>query len=182
MANPIDKLKKLKGRSWSELRARADRSLRTLIKLALAENFRLIPNLLSSSTENSFPVPRSTKIRSGRNSSKLLKIRSFRHFATANEQFRLSENLATGAVMNVIEKAEKINEGKFDLLGYLNLDFGASFDWHYEPVSGKHIPLKHWKQFDELDVEETGDKKDHLGTQPASAFLHAWCRLLGLEG
>ena len=58
-----------------------------------------------------------------------------------------------------IEKAEKIVAGKFDLLGYENLDFGAEIDWHLEPLSGKRSPQKHWKQFDELDAEETGDKK-----------------------
>ena len=50
-------------------------------------------------------------------------------------------------------------DGKFDLLGFLNLDFGTAVDWHFEPISGKHSPLKHWKQFDELDTDETGDKK-----------------------
>ncbi len=45
------------------------------------------------------------------------------------------------------------------MLGYKNLDFGAEVDWHLEPLSGKQSPLKHWKQFDELSSEETGDKK-----------------------
>ena len=59
----------------------------------------------------------------------------------------------------LIERAEKITGGKFDLLGYEDLNFGAKVDWHYEPLADKHIPLKHWKQFDELSTEETGDRK-----------------------
>ena len=60
---------------------------------------------------------------------------------------------------NILEKADNIVEGKFDLLGFEQLDFGKEVDWHLEPISGKRSPLKHWKQFDELDTNETGDKK-----------------------
>ena len=45
------------------------------------------------------------------------------------------------------------------MLGYENLNFGKKVNWHFEPLADKHIPLKHWKQFDELSAEETGDKK-----------------------
>jgi hypothetical protein len=45
------------------------------------------------------------------------------------------------------------------LLGYANLDFGTPVNWHFEPLRRRHLPLKHWKQFDELDTTETGDKK-----------------------
>ena len=41
-----------------------------------------------------------------------------------------------------IEKAESLIEGKFDLLGYENLDFGKEVDWHFEPIAGKRSPLK----------------------------------------
>ena len=60
---------------------------------------------------------------------------------------------------NVLETADNLVEGKFDLLGYKQLDFGEEVDWHFEPIAGKRSPLKHWKQFDELDARETGDKK-----------------------
>jgi|DewCreStandDraft_2_1066082.scaffolds.fasta_scaffold00073_83 hypothetical protein len=58
-----------------------------------------------------------------------------------------------------IERAEMILAGKVSLLGYESLNFGDPINWHYEPISGSHIPLKPWHNFDELDTRETGDKK-----------------------
>jgi hypothetical protein len=59
----------------------------------------------------------------------------------------------------LIEKADRIAEGKFDLLGFKNLSFGNPIDWHFEPLSGKRIPLQHWSKLDYLDAEVAGDKK-----------------------
>lgn len=58
-----------------------------------------------------------------------------------------------------IAAAEKIVDGRIDLLGLKNLYVGTDIDWHREPVSAKRSPLKHWKQFDDLDTAETGNKK-----------------------
>lgn len=58
-----------------------------------------------------------------------------------------------------INAAEDILRGRIDLLGYKSLYVGVDIDWHREPVSATPSPLKHWKEFDELDADETGDKK-----------------------
>ncbi len=58
-----------------------------------------------------------------------------------------------------IEKAEMILAGKISLLGYENLNFDTPINWHYEPISKKHIPLKPWHKFDELETEEIGDRR-----------------------
>ena len=58
-----------------------------------------------------------------------------------------------------IDAAERIVDGRIDLLGLKNLEIGIAVDWHREPLSGKQSPLKHWKEFDELDTAETGNKK-----------------------
>ncbi|MBK7704646.1 MAG: alginate lyase family protein [Acidobacteria bacterium] len=161
MVNPIDTLKKLKGRSWTELRARSeqalsvyseqigigaklpsDREFAQLLNRAHFGKGKITPEILferffEMSADRFFP--------------------SFLDTARTTQLFR--DNFRGKPVAHIIERAEKIIEGKFDLLGYLNLDFGTAIDWHYEPVSGKHLPLKHWKQFDELDSEESGDKK-----------------------
>lgn len=74
----------------------------------------------------------------------------------------------TGAVLKLrwpstaqrlIEKAERVCEGTFDLLGFKDLSFGDPIDWHFEPLSGKRIPLVHWSQLDYLDADVAGDKK-----------------------
>ena len=59
----------------------------------------------------------------------------------------------------IVEQADRICEGKFDLLGFRNLSFGDPIDWHFEPVSGKRIPLEHWSKLDYLDAGVAGDKK-----------------------
>ncbi len=58
-----------------------------------------------------------------------------------------------------IDASERIADGRIDLLGFKDLDIGIEVDWHREPLSGKQSPLKHWKEFDDLDTTETGDKK-----------------------
>lgn len=59
----------------------------------------------------------------------------------------------------IIEQANRICDGRFDLLGFKNLSFGDPIDWHFEPVSGKRIPLQHWSKLDYLDAGVAGDKK-----------------------
>ncbi len=56
-------------------------------------------------------------------------------------------------------RPQKILGGRIDLLGLKNLYVGTDIDWHREPVSAKQSPLKHWKEFDDLDSAETGNKK-----------------------
>jgi hypothetical protein len=58
-----------------------------------------------------------------------------------------------------VADAERIIAGRVDLMGLSNLYVGTDIDWHREPVSAKQSPLKHWKQFDDLDSAETGNKK-----------------------
>ncbi len=59
----------------------------------------------------------------------------------------------------VVERAQRISAGRFDLLGLSDLDFGAPPDWHLEPVTGKRTPLAHWSRIAYLDPQVAGDKK-----------------------
>jgi hypothetical protein len=159
--NPLEKLKKLKGRSWTEIRSRGEQAfsvyteqiglggklptddeLQQLLNKAVFGKGRITAEILF---DRFFEISGETFFPSFRNTDETIEI------------FR--ERFAGKPVANLLERAEKIIEGKFDLLGYQNLDFGTPVDWHFEPLSGKHLPLKHWKQFDELDTTETGDKK-----------------------
>ncbi len=58
-----------------------------------------------------------------------------------------------------VDEANRICEGKFDLLGLQEVSFGNPIDWHLEPTSGKQIPPLHWSKLDFLDAEIAGDKK-----------------------
>src|SRR5688572_15464430 len=65
----------------------------------------------------------------------------------------------------IVEQADHICAGKFDLLGFTELSFGDPIDWHFEPISGKRIPLLHWSKLDYLVCRLLLEKKK------SSAFL-----------
>ena len=55
-------------------------------------------------------------------------------------------------VATSIARAERIRGGRFDLLGYADLDFGRSPDWHLDPVSGRRLPLVPWCRLERADL------------------------------
>ncbi len=59
----------------------------------------------------------------------------------------------------MLERADRILAGRFDLLGLKDLDFGQPINWHLEPLAGTSSPLVHWSQIDYLDSDLAGDKK-----------------------
>jgi hypothetical protein len=64
-----------------------------------------------------------------------------------------------GADAALVDEAESVLAGHFDLLGYRGLSFGDPIDWHLDPVSGKRAPLVHWTDVDFLDAVRVGDSK-----------------------
>ena len=59
----------------------------------------------------------------------------------------------------LLRDAERIREGKFDLLGYRDLSYGSPIDWHLDPISGRRAPLVHWSKVPYLDATIAGDHK-----------------------
>ena len=59
----------------------------------------------------------------------------------------------------IMSQAERAIEGRFDLLGYRDLNFGYPIEWRLEPISGKRTGLEHWSTIDYLDPNVAGDKK-----------------------
>lgn len=160
MANPIETLKKLKGRTWTELRARGEQALSAYTEqIGLSGKLPSDDEFIQLIHHNYFEKGLVTEETLFKKFYEISHDKFFPSFRNKEKTIELFRGFNQKSLTHVVEKAEKLTEGKFDLLGYQNLDFGIAFDWHYEPVSGKHIPLKHWKQFDELDSEETGDKK-----------------------
>jgi hypothetical protein len=64
-----------------------------------------------------------------------------------------------GRVEEIVDQAEKICRHRFDLLGYEDLDYGGSIDWHWDAVNAKRAPRKLFHQVRYLDFEEVGDSK-----------------------
>lgn len=59
----------------------------------------------------------------------------------------------------IIERAERVCEHRFDLLGYDAVDYGSEVDWHCDRIHGKRAPRKPWFQVKYLDFAEVGDSK-----------------------
>jgi len=59
----------------------------------------------------------------------------------------------------IIARAERICQHRFDLLGYEAVDYGAPIDWHCDRVHGKRGPRKAWFRLKYLDFDEVGDSK-----------------------
>jgi hypothetical protein len=67
--------------------------------------------------------------------------------------------LFPGQAEQIVERAERICQHRFDLLGYDGVDYGAEIDWHCDRVHGKRAPRKPWFRMKYLDFAEVGDSK-----------------------
>ncbi|HQY66491.1 MAG TPA: alginate lyase family protein [Pyrinomonadaceae bacterium] len=160
MAEPLQQLKKIRGRSWDELRTRSSQVFSAYgEKLGFGEHLpddddfaKLIDPNLSGSEWTADALWQ-----------QFFQNSDATFFPAFKDQFRSAETFVTtfgeSARINFIKTADRILEGKIDLLGFKDLNVGVEIDWHFEPISGKQSPIKHWKEFDELDSTETGDKK-----------------------
>jgi len=151
-------LQKLKNASLHELRVRAAqkvsafserRGWSTLVKLPNDNAFASLLTLEKAPADND-----------------LLESFRLRSDPTFFASFKTPEKTATAlksrwpdTARRLLEKADRICEGKFDLLGFTHLNFGNPIDWHFEPISGKRTPLVHWSRLDYLDAGVAGDKK-----------------------
>src|SRR6202451_969350 len=59
----------------------------------------------------------------------------------------------------IIRRANRIRNHRFDLLGYVNLDYGVDIDWHLDAVHGKRAPKIPWYKVRYLDFQQVGDAK-----------------------
>lgn len=64
-----------------------------------------------------------------------------------------------GHAAQLVESAEALLRGRFDLLGYRDLSFGDPVDWHLDPLTGRRAPRIHWSRIDPLDPDAVGDGK-----------------------
>ena len=64
-----------------------------------------------------------------------------------------------GHACETTARADRILAGRFDLLGYVGLDFGAPIDWQRDPVAGRSAPLIPWSRVPYLDPTVVGDHK-----------------------
>jgi len=112
---------------------------------------------LSKWTERTFRAPQASSIPLRR----LTPLAAQRFFPGALDD--LSPGMITQrmpeARYRVLDTAQTLLDGRFDLLGYRGLRFGAPLDWHLDPVNGLRAPLTHWSRLDPLDASIVGDSK-----------------------
>lgn len=63
------------------------------------------------------------------------------------------------AAEQIVQRAERICQHRFDLLGYEALDYGSEIDWHSDRVHEKRAPRKPWFNVKYLNFAEVGDSK-----------------------
>jgi hypothetical protein len=156
-------LKRLKGRSVKELRVRGAQALS-----AYAERLGLDGRARLPSDKALFSLMDMARFRHAQLTPESLldhfRTRtSPRFFASFADKERTTETLREVSGERgreiVIEKAERIIEGRFDLLGHRDLHFGQPPDWHLEPVAGLRSPRLHWSRIEYLNAGVAGDKK-----------------------
>jgi hypothetical protein len=59
----------------------------------------------------------------------------------------------------IVARAERVLDGRLDLLGYEGLDYGSPPDWQLDPVLGRRAESVHWSRVRYLDSSEVGDHK-----------------------
>jgi hypothetical protein len=161
----IKVLRKLKGRSLTELRVRGAQAAACLAERAGLSADARVPadatffRLLDPARFDGGRLPRAPE-------SLLAHFRAsephafFAAFKDGQATRALLDRRFGGSARELLlERAERIVAGKFDLLGLRDLDFGDPIDWHLEPVAGKRTPLAHWSRIDYLDASVAGDKK-----------------------
>ena len=84
-----------------------------------------------------------------------------RFFAGATDPHALAAyaDRCSGRVRELLDRADAILAGRFNLLGYEALHYGDPLDWHWDPVSNRRAPLRHWSRINALDPDVTGDAK-----------------------
>lgn len=160
MSGVLKKLKKLKGRSADELRVRGAQALAAAAERAGLSKLSRLPS--DEAFLRTLGAP-GIEFRSAeawlehfRNRSESRFFKGFDDERATRDALRTRFDDEDAAVVN---HAERIVAGRFDLLGLKDLDFGSPVDWHLEPLSRMRAPLTHWSQIDFLDPKVSGDKK-----------------------
>jgi hypothetical protein len=160
MSNIRRIMKKVRGRSPKELRVRAAQWLNALAEREGWSSQTVVPNdaaffgLLEPDLMQNRELSAAAMLEHFRRRSRP------RFFPSFSEKQKTIDSLRSRFDSSaLIDRARRITEGSFDLLGFQNLHFGAPINWHLDPVSGVVTPNKHWSEISYLDPMQAGDKK-----------------------
>jgi hypothetical protein len=156
----IGLLRKLRSRSFAELRERAAQKASALLEARGIGTMSREPSDAELARQLAASAPATAK------STTLLS-----HFRTRREP-RFLEGIRDGATAaalrtprwlheraSLVAAAERVLAGSHDLLGHEGLRFGTPIDWHLDPTTGRRSPRTHWSRIPYLDVDVVGDHK-----------------------
>lgn len=159
MTKPLDKIKKI--RSLDEILTRSGQALsayREQLKgMAGLPSDEEFVRLIRKSSFGRTPIIAETLWQRFYQNGEKAFFNSFNDRETSVATFR--QTFDQGSVKQFIDAADLIVSGRIDILGLKGVYIGTDIDWHREPLSEKRSPLKHWKEFDDLNVAESGNKK-----------------------
>ena len=162
MGGVIIKLKSLKGRGFDEMRVRGAQAVAALAERRGWSAQSRLPNdeaflkSIDAARLGQFPISAEGLLAHFRARTSPSFFAGFAQSKATVDELR---RRWPESEERVIERARRVVEGKFDLLGLHDLSFGDPVDWHFEPLANKRAPLIHWSRIDYLNVDVTGDKK-----------------------
>jgi hypothetical protein len=162
MSDVLKKIGKLKGRGLAELRVRGAQVLAARVERAGLSSLARVPSdagffrLLDSSRAGRELKSAEAWLEHFRTGRAPRFFAGFDEEQTTRSALRSRFGDEEAAVTN---RAERILEGRFDLLGLRDLSFGSPVDWHLEPLTRVRAPLTHWSRINFLDPKVSGDKK-----------------------
>lgn len=163
MNSILKKLGKLRGRSLAELQVRGAQALSAYAERSGLSSQARVPSdvaffdLLDASLLSSTAFSAESLLEHFRSRTSPGFFASFAEREETIKEFR--RRYGQRAAEAITERAGRIIEGRFDLLGFRNLSFGNPPDWHLEPVAQKRAPFVHWSRINYLDADVAGDKK-----------------------
>ena len=125
-------ISKLRGRSLSELRGRLAQQAR-----ALAERRGILPSIV-------IPAGAALDPRTPWGEPDAHAIRAA---------------LSIAERCDIVERADRIVNGTFDVLGLSGVSYGSPVNWRRDPLAGREAPSGHWSRVPYLDHERVGDHK-----------------------
>ena len=147
-------LRRLKDATIDELRVRAAQRLAAFSERRGWSTLAKLPTDAEFASLFTAPIPNLLEHFRSRSEPKF-----FSSFKSPIETVAAFRSRWPNVAQRLIEKADRICEGNFDLLGCTNLSFGDPIDWHFEPCTGKRSPLVHWSKLDYLNADVAGDKR-----------------------
>ncbi|MFN0141452.1 MAG: alginate lyase family protein [Pyrinomonadaceae bacterium] len=159
MPKPLDKIKKL--RSLDEILTRGHQALSAyreqMLGGATLQSDEEFVSHIKTSSFGKTPIIAETLWHRFFKNGETAFFNSFTDRDRSLETF--SKTFGETGIRHFVDAADLIVSGRMDILGLKGVYIGTDVDWHREPLSEKRSPLKHWKEFDDLDTAESGNKK-----------------------